>query len=419
MMPLTLFARLADPAGVARKLRELAPGVVIDGPDDAWTEATATFGKGRTKRAVTLTHDPAYYAEPNWSTQMAGMRGYFSRFPDAPGKDRVLMLTTTFRFSVGVLHDPEFADDDPRLDLLTAVAGVVDGVWFTPGQLRDAGGRVLFAADPDEIDPGAEWPRVVGEVTMASGPGAAMHEASRPRGPDEDDAEDPPTPERVARRALALTAVTARAILEQDVANPEAAGTYQDLVKWVGEIDIGDELEPDEWEVVQRPLGKLDPQQQANATWRLEGLVVLAWGLGRYELPPHDQLVQLNPLWRSLGLLDAEAARQLVAGATLRTRDEINTLRNRLFALHWRLRNYRIKPEPMDFGEFARTCWFGPLDLTGLPLVDGDLGLRGDRIDRADPGLVGSAHSTAQERHQAANWLWEGPDLYSQASVAT
>jgi hypothetical protein len=90
-----------------------------------------------------------------------------------------------------------------------------------------------------------------------------------------------------------------------------------------------------------------------------------------------------------------------------------------LFALHWRLRNFRIDQAPIDFVEYARTCWFGPLNLTGLPLIKGDLGLRGRRIDRASPDVLLSAESAARERHHAANWLWEGPERYSEASEAT
>ncbi|MCI0463491.1 MAG: DUF4272 domain-containing protein [Gemmataceae bacterium] len=421
MEPITLFARIADPAGVARRLRELAPTVQIDGPDDSWQNAVVTFGKGKKKRTLTFTHDPEYYSEPNWSAQMSGMRGYFSRFPDTGRKARVLTLTTSFRFSLGTLFEPDFdPEGDPRLDLVFAVAELLDGVLFTPSSLRDARGRILFSAGgEDEEDPEAVWPRVVGEVSFSDPQGAAMHEKSRPRPPDEEvEGADPPTAERVARRALALTAVTARAILEQDTKNPEAAGTYQDLLAWVKDIGI-DEFEPDEWEVLQRPLGRLDQRGQINSTWRLEGLVVLAWALGRFDIPPHDQFVSLNPLWRSLGLLDADAAKALLASPTLRAREEIGTLRNRLFALHWRLRNYYANPGVMDFAEFARTCWFGPLDITGLPLVEGDLGLRGERIDRAPKDVFASAHSASQERHQAVNWLWEGPRVYSEASVAT
>jgi hypothetical protein len=424
MEPITLFARIADPAGVARRLRELAPSVVIEGADDSWSSAQITFGKLWKKRKLTLTHDPDYYAEPNWSVQMDGMRGYFSRFPETERKQQVLTLTTSFRFSLATLFDPDFDPaGDPRLDILFAITEFLDGVLFTPSSLRDAQGRILFGAGgEDEEDPKAVWPRVLGEVSITEPLGAAMHEESRPNSPEENDENvEAPSGKRVARRALALTAVTARAILEQDVAHkvPHAAETYEDLLAWVKALGLDGELEPDEWEVLQRPLGRLDPQMQINSTWRLEGLVVLAWALGRLEIPPHDCLVEFNAMWKNLGLLNADAAKELLANPTIRSRDAIGSLRKRLFALHWRLRNFHLNGKPMDFSEFARTCWFGPLDLSGMMLIDGDLALNGKRLDQAPSEAFSSAHSAAQERHQAANWLWEGPERYSEASVAT
>lgn len=421
--PINIFTRTADPAGVARFLREQAPVVAFDAPDE-WRTATVTFGKGKKKQTLTFLHDPGYYAEPGWAEQMSGMRGYFARFPDTPRKERVMLLTTSFRFSLATQFEPDFdAGGDPRLALVFAVTRFLDGVLFTPSSLRDASGRVLFSAGGEaEEDPNAEWPKVLGEVPASDGIGAAMHEMSRPKPPDEEPGADadPPTAERVARRALALVAVTGRAILEQDDPNAvHVRETYADLLAWVKEIGIDDEFEPHERGVVNRPLGKLDPREQANATWRLEGLVVLAWALKRFDVPAHDALVELNPLWKSLGLLNADAARGLLAQPELRPRAEIGALRNRLFALHWRLRNFHVTPKAMDFTEFARTCWFGPLDLTGLSLVNNDLAIRGVAINEADPGAVGSTHSTALERHQAANWLWEGPATYSDASVAT
>jgi hypothetical protein len=353
---------------------------------------------------------------------MSGMRGYFSRFPDTGRKPRVMMLTTSLHLSLGTLFDPDFdPDGDPRLDILFSIAEFLDGVLFTPAALRDARGRILFGAGGEaEEDPHAVWPRVAAEASVSASPGSALREETRPTPSEEgDEGTDAPTAARVARRALALTTVTARAILEQDVTNPEAPAVYRDLLAWVRDIGIDDEFEPDEREALQRGLGELDPQMQLNSAWRLEGLVVLAWALGRFEIPAHDQLVSLDPLWRSLGLIDVDAARTRLANPTLRPREEIGRLRDRLFALHWRLRNFHINPGVMDFAEFARTCWFGPLDISGLPLVEGDLGLRGDRIDRAPQDAFSSAHSAAQERHQAANWLWEGPERYSEASVAT
>ena len=48
---------------------------------------------------------------------MSGMRGYFARFPDTDRKQRVMMLTTSLRFSLGTLFEPDF---DPDGDLAIA-----------------------------------------------------------------------------------------------------------------------------------------------------------------------------------------------------------------------------------------------------------------------------------------------------------
>lgn len=312
-----------------------------------------------------------------------------------------MSLITSFHFSLGTLFEPDFdPSGDPRLDVLFAVAEFLDGVLFTPSSLRDAGGRILFGAGgEDDEDPDATWPRVMGEVSVADPSDGERH--------DED--LQPPTPGRVALRALALAAVTTRAILEQGSSSPDAEETYRELLAWTDTLGIRAEMEPEEWSVLQTPPGDLDGRVQIYSTWRLEGLVILAWALGRFDIPPHDRLVDTNPLWKSLALFDADGAKDVLANPSLRAREEIGALRSRLFALHWRLRNYSVKPGVLDFAEFARTCWFGPLDISGLPLVEGDLGLRGDRIDHAPRDLISMALSVAQERHQAANWLWEGP----------
>jgi hypothetical protein len=413
--PINVFAREADPAGVARRLRELDPSVKLDGPDDDWRTATVTFGRLWMKRRLTFIYDPAYHAEPSWSQQMNGMRGYFQRFPESPRKQMAVMIPTTFRYSLATRFEPEHASDsDPRLAAVMAVAEHLDGVIFTPSALRDARGRVLFGAGGEASeDADATWPRVVAQVNVS-----ATDEGDESEDDDEP-APEPPSAERVARRALALAAVTARAMMEYEASSDGAPHWHRKLLGWVGEIGIGDELEPAERAVLDAPPGALDPQTHASSTWRLEGLAVLAWALGRFDLPRYDEQVEPNPLWESLGLLGVEEARALMASATLRPREEIGALRGRLFAVHWRLRDYSIRPQAMDFAEFARTCWFGPLDITGLALADGDVALQGERLDRADPEALTGTSSIAHERHLALNWLCEGPALYSDASVAT
>ncbi len=430
MEPLTLFARNADPAGVARLLRDRVPTAKLDGPDDSWRHAVLSFG-GET---LTVTHDPAYYSEPNWAVQMDGMRNYFSRFPETERKQIALMLPTTFKFSLGLLFDPDYEPSgDPRLELVYEMASLLDGVLFTPSGFRDKQGRFLYGAGGgDEENLNAVWPRVVAEVVIPERPRKSDSEATHPN--TEDDPK-PPTAERVARRALALTALTARAILEQEGVtirpssgwNPikwvrgmfsSAERERQDILAWIDAIGIGEELESEEWEVLQRPIGYLEPQQQVNSTWRLEGLVVLAWTLKKFKFPTHDRLVEFRSMWANLGLLDVRSAKQLLANPTVRPRPDLALLRNRLFAIHWRLRNYNLHPNVIDYADFARTAWFGPLD-SGLPLIDGDLAIDGKRLDQASPDAFSIAHSASQERHQAINWIWQGPDRYSEASVDT
>lgn len=421
--PINIFSRIGDPAAVVRKMRELCDGVEIDGTEDNWRKAVGRFGRWWKKRTITFNHNPEYYAEPNWSVQMDGMRGFFSRFPDSARKPKVLALTTTFRFSLAVLFDPDFDPaGDPRLNVLCEVAELLDGVLFTPTSLRDAQGHILFSIDgEDDEDEDVIWPRVLASVPVDTPEGTALHEASSPNiGDDEDEAPDPPTALRVARRALALAAVTARAMLEsQDKASAHFHDACTKVSNWVKDIGIEDEFEPAEAEFWQAAPGKVDQSALLKSTWRLEGLVVLAWALQRFEIPPHDELVQMNPLWESLGFLDVEKARTLLANPSLRSPSEIRSLRNRLFAIHWRMRNFQLNRQTMDFENFARTCWFGPLDITGLPIVEGDLGIRGHRIDRAPQRDFAETHSASQERHQAVNWLLQGPATYSEASVAT
>ena len=355
------------------------------------------------------------------------------------------MLSSTFKLSLTVEPHPDFhASVDPRWEAVYSICEAFDGILMTPTSFQDAQGRILWSAvGEDEEDSDAVWPKVIAEVSINV---PVRSSTSRETAIALSDTENivAPNADQVARRALVLAALTARAMLEQHPENLDTLRTWKnrprsrglitrlvgafqkprplpqmDLLAWIDAAGIASDVEPDEWEILQRPVGKLDEQMTCNSTWRLEGLVILTWALGRFELPPHDQLTEFYSMWERLGLLDADLAKESLLNPKLRTRDEISILRARLFAIHWRLRNFDLNREIIDFAKFAKECWFGPLDLTGLPLEEGDLSLGHKRLDKSDPDHFSAAHSTAQERHQAANWLWEGPAKYSDASVAT
>src|SRR5580698_9188239 len=91
--PINIFSRRIDPRGVIELLRRLGKRVDVVGPDDDWTEATVTISSGFWRKAqLVFGHNTEYYDGPQWPTQVAGMRGYFSRFPDVPVKPAIMQV---------------------------------------------------------------------------------------------------------------------------------------------------------------------------------------------------------------------------------------------------------------------------------------------------------------------------------------
>ena len=156
--PIMLFSKRPDAPGVARLLQTLGAKIQIDGQEADWNTITVVTGSWWNKRKLIFTHDKKYYSQPNWSVQLSGMHGYFSKFPDGPSKERVLNLISTFGFALGTMHEPDFRDVDERLDIISKVAESLDAVLFLPSSLRDAQGRILLGAD-GKSDPAARWPQ--------------------------------------------------------------------------------------------------------------------------------------------------------------------------------------------------------------------------------------------------------------------
>jgi hypothetical protein len=414
--PITLFSNAVRPAQVLAAIRERYPAAGVVGDGNAWREITLSFDTPGGPSWLTLVHDPSYYAGPDWPRQVAGMQGYFDRFP-AGGelKARVLALVGTFHFALGTRFEPDYDDPatDDRFAVLCGVTRLLDGVIFTPSGLRDADGRVLVDVE-GFTDPAAAWPAVRAEApAVADG----VLEAG-PEGPR------PPDVERVARRAVALMGVTARAVIEREIRSnkvpaKEAAHMHQTLTAWLADLGVEDEFEPAERAVVRSTPGTLTEQQFVDAMWRIEGLAVLAWALKKAALPRYDALADIDSVWGCLGFLKPEESKQLLASAELRPAGELDAYRKQALGFHWRLRDYIVNPKVMDFRAFVADCWFGSFDVSIFELVDGDLAFRGARIDRLKAAVRSTALSIARERHHAINWLCSGPETYSQTHVGT
>jgi hypothetical protein len=399
--PITLYSRTVDPQGVLELLRALDPAIKVVGDGERWRSIRIACDDG----TLTLLHDPERYGGAAWSRQLLALQNQVSRFPGVPRTTEVLRLIGTFRFVLGTRWQPALTGDgDERLSYLFAVAEHLDGVICTPTALRDAGGFTLIDADGTHEE----------EAVL---PGL---EERQDRHAEEDEEPVPPTAERVALRALALAAACGRGLLEQhDPAEAATEERRQRLLEWADAAGLGDELEPDEWALLQCPTGSLARQDVLDATWRVEGLVVLAWALNLVDMPPHDLLVEVCPLFKALSFLDAQGARTLQTTARLRPAAELCEMQTRLQAIHWRLRDFTERPAAMDFVAFAEDAWFGPFDASALPLIDGDLAVRGQPISAAPRDSLGPIHSAARERHLASNWLRGFSRHYSRTDTPT
>ena len=159
----------------------------------------------------------------------------------------------------------------------------------------------------------------------------------------EDDACDclpPPDAQRVARRALILSAIVCRSNSDHDPTNPDAIDLWNRLKAWVESLDLASEIEPAEKEMIYAPLGSLDKRKGTRASWNAEGLGILAWALGRFPFPKYGEKVDSYELTDSLVFLAEEAA-EIISSAELRPRAELEACRELLYAIHCRLREFQ------------------------------------------------------------------------------
>jgi hypothetical protein len=418
--PFNIFSRRIDPRGVIAVLRKLVDKLTVEGPEDDWQQVVVLGPKKllRKPARLVISHDSAYYDGPGWSNQIQGMANYFSRFPEVPLKPDVLRAIHSFRFILAFPEaDLDINSRDERVAWVHAVCRHLDGVIFTPSSLRDSSGRFLISADGD-CDPNAVPPAI---PSTENQPNAESEDDSADAEEEDEEAEpEIPAADRVATRALVLAAVTNRALIEKDRAEIDQPEEIQKrILEWIEVSAIGGEVEPNEWKVLQRPVGSLEQQDAINAVWRLEGLGVLLWALGLYELPRYDELVTPNDLFEAACLGDAESARGLIAEARLRAPEELAEYQTHAFMAHWRLRNFSLTPTAMDFIEFSKTCWFGTFDVRPFHVLKNDMALGDKPIAEADRELVGTCQSSAMERHRAINWLFGYNKIYSETGTDT
>jgi len=289
-----------------------------------------------------------------------------------------------------------------------------------PGMCRVAKKTTLMLLSADDFEaelqmnqPLAETLRSILPVTAAEDSDPEMEDADVDREPE------PPSARRVASRAIALAAVSERGLLENEASGiKDAEQARQELVDWVTGLGITDELEPEEWKALQRPVGRLERQDAIDAVWRIEGLAILAWALRWYDPPAYDELVRPPLLFDAVRILEP-GAMELLSEPTLRAPEELASMREHLLAFHWRMRDFSVRPHSMDFVQFSKKCWFGSFDISRFRIIDNDLAIGDEAIHRADTDEVDRVQSIAFERHRAINWLMGYDTIYSETDTST
>jgi hypothetical protein len=202
-----------------------------------------------------------------------------------------------------------------------------------------------------------------------------------------------------------------RGIVERE---SQAAGLVQRARDWVKACALDAELEDDERRLLATPLGEAQPQAAVNASWRSEGLCVLAWALATLEMPAHDEQVDPAEVSRSLGFLsDSPPARELRSNA------ELEWMHRRLLGIHWRFREFQLRRSSMDFVAFSKENWFNTFDITAIPVAERDLAIKRVPIAKAPFDHISACQSIAMERHQAIEWLLGSDPIYSHVDTST
>ena len=268
-------------------------------------------------------------------------------------------------------------------ELVVNLTRLCDGIAFDGAALRDGHGQILAADAPGG---GEEESNTLDMSPEASGRFTT-----------------PPTAERVLRRVWVLAAVAMRAFLESS-SNNSVVEPFSRIWQWLDRSGSLPELEDAEKNLLSTPHGRLTMEQKVVASWRGEGLGVLSWALHATPMVDHQTPFDPGAVASSMGFL-ADVIPAHLRNPQLRSATELEWQRRRLFGIHWRLREFWLRPRPFDFRAYSRTATHGTFDLIGIPLIADDLAIAGHPLSQAPRDLAQRSHDMVVERHMAIGWL--------------
>ncbi|HEX7653849.1 MAG TPA: DUF4272 domain-containing protein, partial [Verrucomicrobiae bacterium] len=159
--------------------------------------------------------------------------------------------------------------------------------------------------------------------------------------------------QRIVKRIFCLSACACRANLEGGAGHPDAQAVHKQIRPWLKAVNAEADLEPWEAKLLDKPLGKLEPAEHVKSSWCGEGVVLLAWALQLFPLPPHDKTTSGQEIARRMHFLQPDALK-LVAMANLRSQAELKEMKSKVLTIHWRLREFNLRSQPINFPEVTK-----------------------------------------------------------------
>lgn len=133
-----------------------------------------------------------------------------------------------------------------------------------------------------------------------------------------------------------------------------------------------------------------------------EGMAVLAWALGCAELPAVHVECQPMDITNGMGFL-GERSETPLHFPQMREWAQIKTWANTYVTLHWRLREFSLRPITIDFVDYVSKGKWASLPLEHLEIQDKDLAIGGVRLDKLESHVFRRSLGITHERHTAFN----------------
>ena len=211
--------------------------------------------------------------------------------------------------------------------------------------------------------------------------------------------------ESVAKRGLALSAYCCRGYIDRGSGDADAESLRDRMLQWLSRFGLIEQLSAFERDAMRAPLGSLTSSLESRITWEAEGLAVLAWALGRGELPEHDGEVDPYAVTDSMYFL-ADDADTVICEAKLRSAEEILAYRELMYGIHCRLRDFLRNGGTKDFASWIEMRWLQILKVdTARVITEGDLGFKGQPIGSVEADQLKRYEWAISEQHRASIWL--------------